>query len=90
MPARLELAGVSHAYDGHRVLSNLSFRVEEGMIGCLLGASGCGKTTVLRCIAGFEPVIVGPLARAKDFDRGTPVWVKGMNAQQLREALRVQ
>jgi len=40
--------------------------------------------------AGFEPVIVGPLARAKDFDRGTPVWVKGMNAQQLREALRVQ
>jgi hypothetical protein len=40
--------------------------------------------------AGFEPVIVGPLARAKDFDRGTPVWVKGMNAQQIREALRVQ
>jgi len=37
--------------------------------------------------AGFEPVIVGPLARAKEFDRGTPVWVKGMNAQQLREAL---
>ena len=37
--------------------------------------------------AGFEPVIVGPLARAKEFDRGTPVWVKGMNAEQLREAL---
>lgn len=36
---------------------------------------------------GFEPVIVGPLARAKDFDRGTPVWVSGMNAQQVREAL---
>jgi hypothetical protein len=40
--------------------------------------------------AGFEPVIVGPLARAKDFDRGTPVWVTGMNAQQVREALGVQ
>ena len=40
--------------------------------------------------AGFEPVIVGPLARAKEFDRGTPVWVKGMNAQQLREALGVR
>jgi len=37
--------------------------------------------------AGFEPVIVGPLARAKEFDRGTPVWVTGMNAQQVREAL---
>jgi hypothetical protein len=40
--------------------------------------------------AGFEPVIVGPLARAKEFDRGTPVWVTGMNAQQVREALGVR
>jgi hypothetical protein len=37
--------------------------------------------------AGFEPVIVGPLARAKEFDRGTPVWVTGMNAAEVREAL---
>jgi predicted dinucleotide-binding enzyme len=40
--------------------------------------------------AGFEPVMVGPLARAKDFDRGTPVWVTGMNAAQVREALGVR
>lgn len=59
MPARLELNGVSHEYDSRPVLSRLSFRVEKGMIGCLLGASGCGKTTVLRCIAGFEPVTAG-------------------------------
>jgi len=37
--------------------------------------------------AGFEPVIVGPLARAKEFDRGTPVWVTGMNAAEVRQAL---
>jgi len=37
--------------------------------------------------AGFEPVMVGALARAKEFDRGTPVWVTGMNAAQVREAL---
>jgi len=40
--------------------------------------------------AGFEPVIVGPLARAKAFDRGTPVWVTGMNAEQVRAALGIQ
>jgi predicted dinucleotide-binding enzyme len=37
--------------------------------------------------AGFDPVVVGPLARAKEFDRGTPVWVTGMTAAEVREAL---
>ena len=61
MPALLELTGVSHAYDQRQVLNHLSFRVEKGVIVCLLGASGCGKTTVLRCIAGFEPVAAGEI-----------------------------
>ncbi len=37
--------------------------------------------------AGFEPVVVGDLASARGFDRGTPVYVRGMTAAQLREAL---
>ncbi len=50
---------VSHAYGKVGVFQNLSFSLARGQIGCLLGASGCGKTTVLRCIAGFEPVASG-------------------------------
>jgi predicted dinucleotide-binding enzyme len=37
--------------------------------------------------AGFDPVVVGPLARAKEFDRGTPVWVTGMSAAEVRATL---
>lgn len=37
--------------------------------------------------AGFDPVRVGDLASARRFDRGTPVYVRGMTAGQLREAL---
>ena len=37
--------------------------------------------------AGFEPVVVGGLARAKDFDVGTPVYVKLLTAAQLRQQL---
>jgi iron(III) transport system ATP-binding protein len=37
----------------------LSLRLAAGEIGCLLGSSGCGKTTVLRAIAGFEPLQAG-------------------------------
>lgn len=37
--------------------------------------------------AGFDPVVVGPLARAREFDRGTRVYVTGMTAAELRQAL---
>lgn len=36
--------------------------------------------------AGMEPVVVGNLDRAADFDPGTRVWNKGMTASELREA----
>ena len=62
MPARLDFSNVTHAYARTPVLEGVSFQVEPGMIACLLGASGCGKTTVLRCIAGFEPVLGGTVA----------------------------
>ena len=37
--------------------------------------------------AGFEPVVVGGLERAREFDRGTDVYVRGMTASELRDAL---
>ena len=37
--------------------------------------------------AGFDPVVVGSLVRARDFDQGTPVYVTNMTAAELREAL---
>ena len=39
---------------------------------------------------GLEPVIVGRLERAKEFDRGSPVWVSGQSAAQLRAALNLR
>ncbi len=40
--------------------------------------------------AGFDPVIVGSLAQASEFDRGSPVWVTGMSAREIREALNIR
>jgi AAA family ATP:ADP antiporter len=37
--------------------------------------------------AGFEPVAVGPLARAREFDPGTPVFGRGLTARELRQRL---
>jgi len=37
--------------------------------------------------AGFAPVVVGPLSRAREFDVGTPVYTRLLTAPQLRQAL---
>ena len=59
MPTLLALEHLHLAYDTARglrtVIPDLNLQLERGQIGCLLGASGCGKSTVLRAIAGFEP-----------------------------------
>lgn len=57
----LELRNVSQAYDSQLVVNELSLSLEQGEIGCLLGESGCGKTTVLRTIAGFEGLLDGEI-----------------------------
>ncbi|GAA5236310.1 ABC transporter ATP-binding protein [Verticiella sediminum] len=57
----LDIRTVAIAYAAHPVVHDFSLHLGEGQIGCLLGASGCGKTTVLRAIAGFEPVRAGEI-----------------------------
>ena len=44
-----------------RIINGLSFSLAQGEIGCLLGASGCGKTTLLRAIAGFQTIQRGQI-----------------------------
>lgn len=50
----LHINHLSISFDNKSILDDISLHLQTGQIACLLGASGCGKTTMLRCIAGFE------------------------------------
>ena len=54
MTTLLDIKNLNKSFNGHQVLHNISLQLEKGEILFLLGASGCGKTTLLRSIAGFE------------------------------------
>jgi predicted dinucleotide-binding enzyme len=59
-------------------------------IGVPLAADDAGALKIAEQLvrdAGFDPVVVGGLARAKDFDVGTPVFGRAMTAAELRQAL---
>jgi multiple sugar transport system ATP-binding protein len=50
----IELQQVRKSFGGQRVLDGLSLAIADGSRTVLLGASGCGKTTTLRLIAGLD------------------------------------
>ena len=65
--------GVDLAFDEKVILKNLSFTIRQGHTKIFLGASGAGKSTILKLILG----LLKP-------DRGA-IWVKGQRVDQLTE-----
>lgn len=49
----IEFDKVSKSFDGRQVLKNFNVTFGDGEFVCLLGASGCGKTTILRLAGGL-------------------------------------
>ena len=59
MSVALNVSRLTCCYHGQSILNDLSLQVQKGEIVCLLGSSGCGKTTLLKAIAGLLPLTSG-------------------------------
>ncbi|OWT56102.1 ABC transporter ATP-binding protein [Candidimonas nitroreducens] len=63
-PATLQVQQVEKSFGARKVLRDVDCVVEPGQVVSLLGHSGCGKTTLLRLIAGFERPDAGRISVA--------------------------
>ena len=59
--AFLQIEQVVKDFDGVKAVNDVSLDIEKGEIFALLGSSGCGKTTLLRMLAGFETPTTGKI-----------------------------
>ena len=50
----LQVQGLSKSYPGNTVFEGVSFGMEKGEFVCIIGHSGCGKTTILNVLAGLD------------------------------------
>ena len=57
--AKIEFRKVCKSFGSTKVIEDLDLTIEDGKFTVLVGSSGCGKTTLLRMIAGIGPATSG-------------------------------
>jgi polar amino acid transport system ATP-binding protein len=76
----LELVDVHKSFGSLHVLKGISFSVARGEVLVIIGRSGSGKSTILRCINGLEPIQQGHIAVD-----GEPVEAHSRLVRKIRE-----
>ena len=77
-----EILNISHlekAFGDHKVLKDINFGVEKGEVISIIGSSGSGKSTILRCINMLETATSGEI-----LFHGQNVLEKNVNTAQYR------
>ncbi len=77
--ALLQISNLVKEFDGARAVDQISVTINKGEIFALLGSSGCGKTTLLRMLAGFETPTSGTIMLAGQDMGNVPPYRRSIN-----------
>lgn len=81
---KLELKSVSKAFDDKPVLRDVDLVVAPHEVVCLIGSSGSGKSTMLKCVNLLVPIDEGSILLD-----GADITAAGVNANQVREEMGI-
>ena len=84
IPAKLALRGVQKSFGTNHVCRGIDLDIGEGQMVCLIGASGSGKSTVLRCINLLEPIDDGAI-----YLDGVDIAEPGYDPQPVRQRIGI-
>lgn len=80
----LLVEGLRKSFGSHVVLSGIDLRVREHEVVCLIGASGSGKSTFLRCVNLIEPIDAGRIVVT-----GEEITRRGTNVDLVRRRIGI-
>ena len=75
----VEVDRVTKSFGDFKAVDDVSLKIYKGEIFCLLGASGCGKTTLLRMLGGFETPSSGRIFIDGEDMTGVPPYERPVN-----------
>jgi putrescine transport system ATP-binding protein len=75
----VQVERVTKTFGDFKAVDDVSLKVYKGEIFCLLGASGCGKTTLLRMLGGFETPTSGKIIIDGEDMTGVPPYERPVN-----------
>ena len=80
----LETRGLSVSAGARTILSGVDLAVERGEVLCLLGPSGIGKSTLLKCLNRLIDLEPGLTVRGDVLLDGVPIYRRGVDPDRLR------
>src|ERR1700677_3341057 len=75
----VQVERITKSFGDFKAVDDVSLKIYQGEIFCLLGGSGCGKTTLLRMLGGFEQPTAGEIYIDGEPMAGIPPYARPVN-----------